>query len=71
MGKPNCRQCKHFFITFDPKAPYGCRKFQFKGAQIPSQSVAQVGAGECQAYEAKPSAQGQKASSGFNDPKYW
>ena len=29
--QPNCFECKYHFITHQPKRPYGCRRFGFKG----------------------------------------
>jgi len=71
MGTPNCRQCKHFFITFDAKVPYGCRRFSMKTRDLPSNVVKQAGQGDCGGFEAKPdpAKQGQKDS--LNDPRYW
>jgi hypothetical protein len=31
----NCYQCKHFYVTWDPKFPRGCRAFAFKSASLP------------------------------------
>jgi len=53
MERPVCRNCRHYYITFDPKMPYGCRRFNIKSRETPSQVVAQAGMGECQGFEAK------------------
>ncbi|MDQ7001416.1 MAG: hypothetical protein Q9N02_01845 [Ghiorsea sp.] len=37
--QPICRQCKHYFITWDAKLPYGCRAFAFKSRRMPSLEV--------------------------------
>ncbi len=67
--KPNCRQCKHFYITFDQSMPYGCRKNQIKSKQLPSQVVKAANFGnECVAYEAKKNINKEK---NLNDSKYW
>lgn len=71
MGQPNCRQCRHFFITFDAKAPYGCRRFQMKSMNMPSTVVKTVGLGDCGGYEAKPDPAKEKEKSSLNDPRYW
>jgi hypothetical protein len=65
MNAPNCRECRHFFITFDKFVPYGCRKFQIKSAGLPSQAVASAGSGDCQAFEPKPN----KNQTGSDKPK--
>ncbi len=32
----NCRECQHFFVTWQSSAPYGCRAHGFKSLQLPS-----------------------------------
>ena len=51
--KINCRNCKHYFITWEKNMPYGCRAFGFKARQIPSLVVFQSSGKPCQAYEEK------------------
>jgi len=53
MSKPNCTQCKHFYITWDPKIPNGCRRFGIQCKDLPSRVVAQAGMGDCTGFEAK------------------
>jgi hypothetical protein len=53
MSKPNCTQCKHFYITWDPKIPNGCKQFGIMCKDLPSKIVAQAGMGECSGFEAK------------------
>lgn len=53
MEKPLCRNCRHYFITFEAQTPYGCRKFGIKSRQVPSLAVASAGSGECQGFEPK------------------
>ena len=35
----NCHQCAHYYTTWERKFPMGCRKFGFKGKQVPSMEV--------------------------------
>ena len=35
----NCLQCHHFYITWDMKFPRGCKKFNIKTRELPSNSV--------------------------------
>jgi len=35
----DCRKCRHYYITWDKKFPYGCRAIQFKSAKSPSFEV--------------------------------
>ncbi|MDR3162362.1 MAG: uracil-DNA glycosylase [Helicobacteraceae bacterium] len=39
MQTIDCRKCAHFFVTWQPNFPYGCRFFGFKGRTMPSQTV--------------------------------
>ena len=50
----NCLSCKHYFITWDPKKPHGCRAMGFKSQQIPSIVVRQSSGGiACLKYKRK------------------
>ena len=51
--KPNCFQCKHYFVTWDPNSPKGCKAYGMKTAQIPSILVKQVSGQDCLKFEAK------------------
>lgn len=70
--KPNCRECKHFFVTFNPDMPRGCRAYGIKTASVPSMVVKNANGGaDCIGFEAKPKKdEGEKAKD-LNDPKYW
>lgn len=54
-SKVNCFQCEHFYVTWDPKFPRGCRAFGFKTAQIPSAQVLQASGKQCLQYSKKSS----------------
>lgn len=56
MSKPNCSQCRHFYITWDQKTPNGCRRFGIQSKDRPSTIVAQAGLGDCQGFEEKKKA---------------
>ncbi len=49
----NCRQCKHFYVTWDPKNPMGCRMFGFKSKQLPSIIVYRSSGARCDGFEPK------------------
>ena len=36
---PRCRNCRHYYITFDTNFPYGCRELGFKSAREPMRDV--------------------------------
>lgn len=53
-GSPHsCRQCRHYQITWDPNAPYGCRKLGFKSRVEPALYVLQVSGQPCLNFEPK------------------
>jgi len=52
-GRKNCRKCKHYYITWDAKFPYGCRLFGIKSKQIPSVVVYKSSGKVCQGFEEK------------------
>ncbi|MFV0438329.1 MAG: hypothetical protein ACK5PS_13190 [Desulfopila sp.] len=50
---PNCRNCRHFFITYQPMQPYGCRAMGFVCRRLPSQVVHESSGLPCQLYETR------------------
>jgi hypothetical protein len=54
-SSPNgCHGCAHFYITYDPRFPYGCRALQFKSRQLPHIEVHAASNSPCMAREAIP-----------------
>ncbi|MCK5404089.1 MAG: uracil-DNA glycosylase [Desulfobulbaceae bacterium] len=51
--RPNCYQCRHFYITHEPDHPYGCRPMGFKSVQLPSVAVFNSSGMECQMFTLK------------------
>ncbi|NOX24709.1 MAG: uracil-DNA glycosylase [Deltaproteobacteria bacterium] len=49
----NCMNCRHFYITYEPAHPYGCRSMNFKSKEIPSTVVFANSGMPCQAFVAK------------------
>jgi len=43
----NCFKCKHFYITWDKRFPYGCRAFGFKSKLLPSIEVFKASGQKC------------------------
>jgi hypothetical protein len=39
MKRINCRQCIHYYVTWDKSFPYGCRAMRFKSKMTPSAEV--------------------------------
>lgn len=51
--KALCLQCRHYFISWDPAFPYGCRAFRFKSALLPCLDVRASSGLSCLKFEAK------------------
>ena len=48
-----CRQCRHYFVTWDARRPHGCRAMNFKSRQPPSRVVRNTSGRDCLRYEPK------------------
>ncbi|MBM3398653.1 MAG: hypothetical protein FJY28_08465 [Betaproteobacteria bacterium] len=51
---PDCWQCRHFGLTYEPRWPYLCRLMGFKSPQLPCRDVLQADGRHCRGFEAKP-----------------
>ncbi|MFA6464598.1 MAG: uracil-DNA glycosylase [Desulfurivibrionaceae bacterium] len=51
--RPNCLACRHFYITYEPAHPYGCRALEFKSLQYPAIVVFASSGIHCQLFSAK------------------
>ncbi|MGC9328402.1 MAG: uracil-DNA glycosylase [Candidatus Hinthialibacter sp.] len=51
--KVNCRNCVHFYITWDKHFPYGCRIMGFKTRRLPCLTVYENSGMECQSFQPK------------------
>ncbi|MBV8665832.1 MAG: hypothetical protein JO269_05035 [Burkholderiaceae bacterium] len=49
----NCFECKHYFITWDPKFPYGCHGMNFKSKRQPRLEVLEASGQVCLMFEKK------------------
>ncbi|WP_308634959.1 uracil-DNA glycosylase [Paenibacillus silvisoli] len=49
----NCMKCRHYYVTWDPKFPKGCKAFGFKTATMPSQAVLSSSGKPCLNFEQK------------------
>ncbi|MEN6473681.1 MAG: uracil-DNA glycosylase [Syntrophaceae bacterium] len=49
----NCLACRHFFITYNPRFPYGCRAVGFKSRLLPAQEMYRNSGFQCQLFEDK------------------
>ncbi|MGH2365475.1 MAG: hypothetical protein ACRDGF_00410 [Chloroflexota bacterium] len=48
-----CRGCRHYYVTWDPRLPHGCRFMNFKSRQHPALVVYEASGLECQAFHAR------------------
>ncbi|RLB31479.1 MAG: hypothetical protein DRH20_15700 [Deltaproteobacteria bacterium] len=48
-----CRLCKHFYITYDPRFPYGCRAMGFKSLRMPGVTVQEASGMQCESFSPK------------------
>jgi len=70
--KINCLQCQHYYATYDPTTPRGCRFYGFASQFIPSQVVAKESKSECQGYKQRACfANKAKKKLDLNDPSLW
>lgn len=50
---PDCGGCAHYYITYDPGFPYGCRALGFKGKRKPCLDVLEASGERCLAFTPK------------------
>ncbi|MDD2567746.1 MAG: uracil-DNA glycosylase [Sulfurimonadaceae bacterium] len=53
MKRINCRRCEHYFVTWEPQRPHGCRAYGFKSPHIPSLVVFQSTGSDCAFFKEK------------------
>jgi hypothetical protein len=53
MDNIDCFSCKHFYITWDRRFPYGCKALGFKSRSMPSAEVYNASSQECLRHEKK------------------
>ena len=51
---PNCYQCKHFAISWQPSMPYACKLLGFKSKALPAIEILRIDGRFCQGFAAKP-----------------
>ncbi len=52
-ASPDCLKCAHFFVTWEPEFPRGCRVFGVKTRNMPSWEVRSATGTNCPAFEAR------------------
>lgn len=56
----NCHKCEYFFVTWEPRFPYGCSNMGFKSKILPSLEVFKASGEPCRAFELKKRAENKK-----------
>jgi hypothetical protein len=49
----NCTSCDHFYVTWDPQFPRGCRAYEFKTKHMPSAVVLSTSGVACMKFTPK------------------
>lgn len=49
----NCNACRHYYITWDKRFPYGCEAMKFMSSKLPSLDVLEIEKHECFLFEHK------------------
>ncbi|MDR3088719.1 MAG: uracil-DNA glycosylase [Desulfobulbaceae bacterium] len=50
---PLCRDCRHYYITYDPDKPHGCRAMKFKSRENPASVVFSASGLTCRLFQGK------------------
>ena len=48
---PDCSRCRHFYVTYDPSLPRGCRAYGFKSKEWPTRVVLESSGSHCKQFE--------------------
>lgn len=52
-GRVNCFHCKHYYVTWDPSFPRGCKSYGIKTSALPSAAVLSASGKPCMAFALK------------------
>ena len=47
MNNTNCNKCQHFYVTYKPKFPYGCKAFGVISKKLPYLEVKRISGTDC------------------------
>jgi len=53
-ARPDCLHYAHYFVTWESDRPRGCRAYEFKAAELPSEVVREASGQPRQLFERKP-----------------
>ncbi|WP_199152959.1 hypothetical protein [Chromobacterium sp. ASV23] len=48
-----CRRCQHYFVTYNPSFPYGCRAMGFSSKRLPCLDVQEASGQTCMRFDPK------------------
>ncbi|BAK70923.1 hypothetical protein [Aliarcobacter butzleri] len=48
-----CQKCIHYFVTWEPSKPHGCKSYGFKSRMIPSMVVKNSSGEDCKLFSPK------------------
>jgi len=51
---PDCLACRHYFVTYEPSFPHGCRAFAIRTKRLPADEVRLSSGRDCLAFERRP-----------------
>ena len=68
MEKRGCLQCRHYYQTWDPKAPRGCKAYRFKTTKEPCEVVKKESMQECSLFDLKDRL---KKAPSLDDEEFW
>ena len=53
MNNTNCNKCQHFYVTYKPKFPYGCKAFGVISKKLPYLEVKRISGIDCALFSNK------------------
>lgn len=56
--RPDCLHCAHYFVTWEAHQPRGCRAYEFKSHDLPSDVVFASSGAPCRLFQRKPERRG-------------
>ncbi len=70
----SCMKCKHYFTTFDPALPRGCKLYGMRTVQFPNLLVKRETGSDCMGFEERKRSNQEerpKQVRDLNDPSLW
>ena len=53
MNNTNCNKCQHFYVTYKPKFPHGCKAFGVISKKLPYLEVKRISGIDCALFSNK------------------